>query len=162
MADKKPAPDKAPAAQAPFATAAEQLGMDQPQGVPDPRLSQSPGLVVVKDSQVPGLGNGGMISHVEGPGQAPVDPVAAGLDTGYDPGIRHAQRAVTQTGTIGAGNRPSTYAEKPDGSAVQQAAPATMQTTQPQPVQVAARLRQDGQDGEKPEKIPGGDPAKGT
>ena len=169
MAEKKPVQqpdiaarlrqdeDAAPAssAQAPFTTAAEQTGMAKPEGVPDPRLSQSPGLVILKDSEVPGLGNGGMVSHVEGPGQAPVDPVAAGLDTGYDPGTRQGQRAVTQTGTLAAGPRPSTYAEKPDGAAVQQAAPADMRTlASPQP--------SDSKEGEKPKKIPGGDPSQGT
>ena len=162
MAEKKPAPPpaasregKAQQEQQPFTSAADELGTAKPEGVPDPRLSQSPGLVKLKDSEVPGLGNGGMISHVMGPGQAPVDPVAAGLDTGYDPGTKAGQRAMTQTGTLGAGPRPSTYAEKPDGQAVQQAAPADNQLVAPKPPEELT-------DGEKPEKIPGGDPAKGT
>ena len=91
-------------------------------GEPIPGLSYSPGLRELPDSQVPGLGNGGMVSHVFGPGQAPVDPIAAGLDTQYNPLTRAENRMITQTGTIGAGPRPSTYAGKPGD--IPQAGPA--------------------------------------
>ncbi len=101
----------------PFTTLA---GATQQAGTPTPGLSQSPGLRELPNSQVPGLAGGGMISHVAGPGQAPVDPVAAGLDMGYDPLTRSEDRMISQTGTIGAGQRPSTYVEK-GGVAVPQA-----------------------------------------
>lgn len=130
MPDDKPKEPAASAARAnesnddqPFKTAAETVGIEQPQGVRNPQLSQSPGLVKIEGSQVPGLGNGGMVNHVQGPGQNPVDPVAAGLDTGYSPPTRDEQTAITQTGILGAGNRPMTYAEKTDGELVPQAAP---------------------------------------
>jgi hypothetical protein len=44
-------------------------------------LSQSPGLVPIEGSKVRGLLGATVVNHVQGPGQAPVDPVAAGLDT---------------------------------------------------------------------------------
>ena len=91
-------------------------------GEPIPGLSFSPGLRELPNSQVPGLGNGGMVSHVFGPGQAPVDPIAAGLDTQYNPLTRAENRMITQTGVIGAGPRPMTYAGKPGDIA--QAGPA--------------------------------------
>ena len=156
MAKKPEAPQPPPL---PFKTAAEEAGITPPEGVPDPRLSQAPGLVELKDSQVPALGNGGMVSHVQGPGQAPVDPIAAGLDTGYSPPSKNELRATTLTGTVGAGPRPSTYAEKPDGQAVQQAAPATGETVKPPSNQEVAQARLEG---EPPDRALGGDPLKGT
>lgn len=93
------------------------------QGTPTAGLSQSPGLRELPDSQVPGLAGGGMVSHVFGPGQSPVDPIAAGLDTGYNPLTRAENRVITQTGTLGAGARPSTYAHI-GGEPVPQAGPS--------------------------------------
>lgn len=77
-------------------------------GAPTAGLSASPGLRPL-DSQVPGLPGGGMVNHVSGPGQSPVDPIAAGLDLNYNPLTAAEDRLITQTGTHGAGARPSTY-----------------------------------------------------
>ena len=77
-------------------------------GAPTAGLSQSPGLRTLP-SQVPSGAGGAMVNHVMGPGQSPVDPIAAGLDTGYDPMTRAENRLITLTGTIGSGNPPSTH-----------------------------------------------------
>ena len=106
-----------------FQTAAQIAGMSGPEGTPTPGLSQSPGLREVPDSKVPALAGGGMVSHVQGPGQAAVDPIAAGLDTGFSPQTRAENRAITQTGELAAGPRPTTYAQV-GGDAVPQAGPA--------------------------------------
>ena len=115
----------------PFRTAADVLGIKQPEGQRDPRLSQSPGLVKIEGSIVPGMGDGSTVNHVTGPGQAAVDPVAAGLDMQFDPMTRHELRAPTQTGELGAGIRPSTYAEKPGGLGIQQSTEANHETVKP-------------------------------
>jgi hypothetical protein len=91
-------------------------------GVRTPGLSHSPGLMEVPDSKVPGMADGTMISHVYGPGQTPVDPIAAGLDTGFNPASRAENRSITQTGELAAGPRPSTYAQH--GGHVPQAGPS--------------------------------------
>ena len=104
-----------------FQTAAEATGMKAPTTLPTPGLSQSPGLEKIEGSTVPGLAHGGTINHVKGPQQAPVDPIAAGLDLGHNPQTRNENRAVTQTGEIAAGTRPSTYGHP---ASVPQAAPA--------------------------------------
>ena len=75
-------------------------------------LSISPGLKELPGSKAPAMADGTEVSHVFGPQQSPVDPVAAGLDTSAHPLTRNDNRVVTQTGRIGAGNPPSTYAEK--------------------------------------------------
>lgn len=95
-----------------YRTAAEVAGLKAPSTTATPGLSQSPGLYEIEGSEVPGLPGGGMVRHVMGPGQAPVDPIAAGLDMGHNPQTRNENRVISQTGTIGSGNRPSTYAEK--------------------------------------------------
>ena len=105
-----------------YTTAADLVNMKAPETSPTPGLTQSPGLREVPNSQVPAMADGTMVSHVMGPGQAPVDPIAAGLDTGHNPQTRAENRVVTQTGVIAAGPRPSTYVEK--GALVAQAAPA--------------------------------------
>lgn len=98
-------------------------GAAEPVGTPTPGLSFAAELRELENSQVPGLAGGGMVSHVVGPGQAPVDPIAAGLDTNFRPVVRDAARMITHTGTIGAGARPSTYAHT-GNLEVPQAAPA--------------------------------------
>lgn len=105
--------DKPDILAAPFTTAAEQhdIGNDSPP--PTPGLSYSPGLREVPNSKVPAKADGTMMSHVYGPGQAAVDPIAAGLDVEHVPLTRNESRVITQTGTDGAGPRPATYAEKP-------------------------------------------------
>ncbi len=112
-------------------------GPEPQQGTPTPGLSQSPGLRTLANSQVPGLAGGGMVSHVFGPGQSPVDPIAAGLDTGYDPQTRAENRLITQTGAIAAGPRPSTYAEK-GGARIPQAGPSDHSTVAAIPDKEAA------------------------
>ena len=144
MPDDKP---KEPAASAPraggdsadqpYRTAAEVLGIKGPEGERDPRLSQSPNLQRIEGSEVPGYGDGRMVHHVMGPGQAPVDPIAAGLDMGYNPKVRHDLRAPSLTGEDGAGLRPSTYAEKVGGQDVQQASDGSHDLVKP-PVPAAA------------------------
>jgi hypothetical protein len=136
----KPEPPAASAARAGqprgpqlYMTAAEMAEMAKPTGTRTEGLTFSPGLVAIPDSQVPGLGNGGMISHVMGPGQNAVDPIAAGLDVNYAPLTRHELRAPTLTGVDAAGLRPSTYAEKPGGAQVKQAADNTHETVAPKP-----------------------------
>ena len=139
MADDTPAEPAASAARAgesdksnqPYQTAAEMLGIEGPKGERDPRLSQSPDLTRIEGSQVPGYGDGRMVHHVMGPGQAPVDPVAAGLDLYFNPKIRHDLRAPTETGVLGAGNRPSTYAEKPGGTEIKQSTEESNKTVKP-------------------------------
>jgi hypothetical protein len=104
----------------PYRTVAD---MNEAKGEPTAGLSQSPGLRELPDSKVPGMGDGTLVSHVFGPGQTPVDPVAAGLDTGFDPLTRSSDRIITQTGTLGAGQRPSTYLQH-GGALIPQAGPA--------------------------------------
>jgi hypothetical protein len=103
-------------------TAAEVHGIGNDSPPPTPGLSQSPGLREVPNSQVPAMADGTMISHVFGPGQAAVDPIAAGLDTKHQPLTRNENRVITQTGEFAAGPRPSTYVGK--GVDVPQAGPA--------------------------------------
>ena len=96
----------------PFTTAADAFPPTANRGEPTPGLSQSPGLREVPNSLAPAMADGTLVPHVYGPGQAAVDPIAAGLDTGYMPPTRNDDRVVTQTGVDGAGPRPSTYLEK--------------------------------------------------
>lgn len=114
----------------PFQTAAEMLDIKPPEGIRDSRLSQSPGLVEIEGSQVPGYGDGSMVNHVTGPGQAPVDPIAAGLDMQYSPKTAHELRAPTLTGEMAAGPRPSTYVEKP-GDPIPQSTEGSGETVRP-------------------------------
>lgn len=144
MPDDKPKEPAASAARAggdpadqPYQTAAELLGIKGPEGERDPRLSQSPDLRRIEGSQVPGYGDGRMVHHVMGPGQAPVDPIAAGLDTGFNPKTRHDLRAPSLTGADGAGLPPSTYAEKRGGQDVPQASDGTHEVVKA-PVPAAA------------------------
>lgn len=116
MEDDKPS--DAPVVQS--AAELHNIGNDSP--APTPGLSQSPGLREVPNSQAPSMADGTMVSHVYGPGQAAVDPIAAGLDTRHNPLTRAENRVITQTGEFAAGPRPSTYAHT--GADVQQAAPA--------------------------------------
>ncbi|MFC0407924.1 hypothetical protein [Roseomonas elaeocarpi] len=107
----------------PYRTGAEVAGMDTPLTVREnPSLSFSPDLTEVPGSTAPSLVDGTQVAHVQGPQQAAVDPVAAGLDTGAKVATTGENRAVTRTGEIGAGQRPATYIEK--GQPVDQAAPA--------------------------------------
>ena len=82
------------------------------QGVRTEGLSYTGGLTELAGSLVSGLPEGVKVSHVSGPNQAPVDPVAAGLDTGYHPRTRNEDRMISQTGTVGAGQRPSTFPDR--------------------------------------------------
>lgn len=113
----------------PFTSGAEThaIGNDSP--APTPGLSISPGLQPVPNSQAPALADDTLVSHVMGPGQAAVDPVAAGLDTQHVPLTRNDNRVVTQTGELAAGPRPATYAEK--GADVPQAGPSDGTTVAP-------------------------------
>lgn len=89
---------------------------------PRPGHSVAPGLRPVPGSTVPANADGSEAPHVFGPNQAAVDPVAAGLDWEHSPPTRNEDRRITQTGELGAGPRPATYAEKQGD--VPQAAPA--------------------------------------
>ncbi len=75
-----------------YRTAAEVFGVGGDRGSPTPGLSQSPGLRDLVDSPVPGANR----SHVIGPQQSAVDPVLAGLDTGYKPMTRAEDRVITR------------------------------------------------------------------
>jgi hypothetical protein len=121
MNDETKEPAAQPAKEPPPYTA--MAGATVQQSVRTPGLTQAPGLRELPDSKVPGLAGGGEVSHVFGPGQTPVDPIAAGLDLGYNPLTRSEDRLITQTGTIGAGARPSTYLDK-GGKPIPQAGPS--------------------------------------
>ena len=75
-----------------YRTAAEVYEIGKDRGTPTPGLSQSPGLRPLDDSPVPGASR----SHVIGPQQSAVDPVLAGLDTGYNPLTRAEDRVITR------------------------------------------------------------------
>lgn len=131
-------PKPEPSNGAPFQTAAEVLGMEQQGEPPTPGLSQAAGLREVPNSVVPGTARGD-ISHVYGPGQAAVDPVAAGLDTNSSPPGRAENRAITQTGEAAAGPRPHTYIEKTGPEKVPQSAPADGKLVKPPTEEEAAK-----------------------
>jgi hypothetical protein len=95
----------------PFKTAAEVMNIGTDQGVVDPRLTQAPGLRDVPDSKVPGMSH----SHVMGPGQAAVDPLAAGLDMGARPLSAAENRAITTADGITAPAPPDSFAEAAPG-----------------------------------------------
>jgi hypothetical protein len=79
-----------------YRTAAELLPAPDPDAPePIPGLTQSPGLVEIPGSTVPGATH----NHVVGPGQAPVDPIAAGLDTAHVPASRNEERVTTDATT---------------------------------------------------------------
>lgn len=108
-----------------YRTAAAVFGLKQPHElVAAPGLSHTPGLREVPNSTVPATATGEPVAHVYGPGQNPVDPVAAGLDTRAVLQTRAENRVVTQTGEQAAGPRPHTYIEKTGPDQVPQAAPA--------------------------------------
>ncbi len=117
MADDTPVDTTGPV----VPTAAEIHGVGNDSPPPRPGFSQSPGLREVPNSMVPAMADGTMVPHVYGPGQAAVDPIAAGLDWQHKPLTRAENRVITQTGEDAAGPRPSTYAGKGE---VQQAGPA--------------------------------------
>jgi hypothetical protein len=120
-----------------FQTGAEALGMETPPA-PTPGLSQAAALREVPNSRVPGTVSGD-ISHVFGPGQAAVDPIAAGLDlAGHFPS-RAENRAITQTGEAAAGPRPYTYIHRTGPEQVPQAAPADGALVQAPTDEVAAQ-----------------------
>lgn len=75
-----------------FRVASEVYDIGKDRGTPTPGLSQSPGLRSLDGSPVPGANR----SHVVGPQQSAVDPVLAGLDTGYDPLTRAENRVITR------------------------------------------------------------------
>ena len=126
MSDKQPAAGKMP--EPPYRTAAEVAGVTLPameEGNSQNGLTVHMGLKEVPNSQVPGLANGEMVSHVFGPGQNPVDPVAAGLDMrviGAE--VPGDTRVTTRTGEVAAGPRPFTYIEKTGPQMVPQAGPS--------------------------------------
>ena len=129
---------------------AEIHGIDNDSPPPTPGLSQSPGLREVPNSKAPAMADGTMVSHVFGPGQAAVDPIAAGLDVAHKPLTRNENRVITQTGEMAAGPRPSTYIEK--GQPVQQAGPAD-QTHIPAPADADA-AKEPGPTGATTETMP--------
>ena len=57
-----------------------------------------------------------MVPHVRGPGQNPVDPVAAGLDTHNVPRTGDPNASVTLTGREVSGREPATYVQHTDGA----------------------------------------------
>ena len=117
-----------PAKSAPYRTAAEVAGLKRPDELSvTPGLSHSAGLRPVPDSTAPSTATGEPVPHVYGPGQNPVDPVAAGLDTRAVLQTRAENRVVTHTGEDAAGPRPHTYIEKTGPEQVPQAAPADNQ-----------------------------------
>ena len=122
-------PTPEPAADAPhYRTAAEVFGLKQPHELAAAAgLSHSPGLRPVPNSTAPATATGEPVAHVYGPGQNPVDPVAAGLDTSAVLQTRAENRVVTNTGADAAGPRPHTYIEKTGPDQVPQAAPADNQ-----------------------------------
>ncbi len=90
----------------PFVTAAEAHGIedrttDHTDGTFHQGLSFTPGLTEVANSKVPGAEH----SHVHGPQQAAVDPVAAGLVTTRSPATAAESRVIDRTGEIGSGPR---------------------------------------------------------
>jgi len=120
--------DPGPAYRTAAEVVAEQPGATEPElkeGDSRSGLTVVRGLQHIEGSTAPSRLDGKPMHHVMGPGQNPVDAVAAGLDTRY---IGHSLqgdgRVVTQTGEIGAGPRPFTYVEKTGPDMVQQAAPA--------------------------------------
>jgi hypothetical protein len=66
---------------------------------PVPGQSVSPGLRTVPNSFGRPTADGAPVAHVFGPGQAAVDPVAAGLDPNYSPLTRAENRMITRTDT---------------------------------------------------------------
>ena len=124
MADEKQ--PEAPSPVAPFfRTAADIAGIEEQLNTRGtPGLSHASGLEAVPDSFAPATATGEPIPHVRGPGQNPVDPVAAGLDTMVNMPTRNDNRVVTRTGADAAGPRPFTYIEKTGPNMVPQAAPA--------------------------------------
>lgn len=112
------ADDENKAAEPPFQTAAERHPgflerMEQKaRSFTHSGLSVTPGLREVPDSKAPAMADGSAVSHVMGPQQSAVDPIAAGLDLSADSVTRNEGRIITQTGTLGSGSRPATYAEK--------------------------------------------------
>ena len=135
--EKEPAPGKQANPDAPaFVTAAEKFGIGTDQGAIDPRLSQAPGLREVPNSRVPF----GEHSHVMGPGQAAVDPYAAGLDVNAKPLSYAENRAVTTADGITKPAIPDAVAEQtpgPTGGATgEEPAPAQVDAaaTKPGPV----------------------------
>jgi hypothetical protein len=108
-ASAKPAPKADPSPEVvadppPFTIGAAPL-------VPSPGKSYSPGLKNIEGSTVPGHADGTLINHVHGPGQAPADPIAAGLDTSLIGKEPAPERTVINTGTLASGNLPATYAQ---------------------------------------------------
>ena len=123
--DKPGAPAAEPKPQPIYRTAAEVFGMEQAfERSVQAGLSHSAGLRQVPNSTAPSTATGEPVSHVFGPGQNPVDPVAAGLDTRAMLQTRQENRVVTRTGEAAAGPRPFTYIEKTGPEQVPQAAPA--------------------------------------
>lgn len=117
MAEEKPdAPTPA------YVTAEQLAGKGEPvtDAVPERSLhiesglTKSPGLEAVPDSFAPATAGAQPVPHVRGPGQNPVDPVAAGLDTINVP--KPAGESVTPTGREASGREPATYVEKTAGA----------------------------------------------
>ena len=124
--DNKPA--DGPATDAPagpsYATAADALPQQEPVTTAVPRrsqhvdsgLSRSYDLEVVPNSFAPATASGEAVPHVRGPGQNPVDPVAAGLDTHNVLRAADVAAAMTLTGRDVSGREPATYVEKTGGA----------------------------------------------
>jgi len=74
------------------------------------------GLEVVPDSFAPATSSGEMIPHVRGPGQNPVDPVAAGIDLHNVPQPTDVEPAITPTGREASGREPATYVQHTAGA----------------------------------------------
>ena len=114
--EKKDEPMNPAAEKPPFTSAAELAGMKEALDARHKEgLSYTPGLRSIPDSIVPGFDH----AHVYGPQQSPVDPVAAGLDTNFQPISRAENRVITLTGAAAGGPRPLIADERPvDGRMV--------------------------------------------
>lgn len=110
----------------PYTTVAAELGLEDvpplTQGDARNGLTKVFGLQEVANSDVPS--GPGKTTHVFGPGQNVVDPVAAGLDTRLVGVAPPARTVMTQTGEVGSGNRPFTYVEHTGPEMLKQSAPA--------------------------------------
>lgn len=111
-------------------------------------LTRVLGLQEIPGSSAPSRFDGQPVPHVFGPGQNPVDAVAAGLDTRLIGYTADTLNVVTKTGEAGSGMRPHTYVEKTGPEMVKQAAEADGQN---QPTPPAPQLQSSPQPVPQPE-----------
>lgn len=113
-----------------YRTAAEVVGQSvttapaETQGDARNGLTRVLGLQEIPGSAAPSRFDGKPVPHVFGPGQNPVDAVAAGLDTRLIGYTADTTSVITKTGEAGSGMRPHTYVEKTGPEMVKQAAEA--------------------------------------